>query len=302
MQSILAVTGASVTVANLSLSAGSGKGGWILQVDGAQDFTVLDNYLTGGDTDSAMGIQVRNSSGKILGNYVTRGGCGMCVFGDDVSSPASVLVIGNRSVRNFEGGLLLSGSSDSPSGSLSAVVCGNDLSENNSFPNAQNANFFSFGIRLFLILNTGNLNRSGSVTATVCNNTITNNSAGAVVDAGFSFRTQNSIFDPRLYTGRFKLTFANNRISRNIRTPAIISFTRFTASNNPAQLDPADRAQSYKYLESAIYEITYSNGELDGYWFDHPETEPIDRRTLNNVLRINRNDISPGKYIPYFRY
>ena len=158
IQSLLVVGSASdeivverVTVANLSLNAGSGNGGRILRVDQVQNFTVLDNYVTGGRTDASMGIYVSRSSGQILGNYVTRAGCGMCIEAGDVSSPASVVVSGNRSVSNHEGGVLLSGSSGSPSGSLSAVVCGNDLSDNNSQPNSDNANFFSFGLRLFVI-------------------------------------------------------------------------------------------------------------------------------------------------------
>ena len=307
IQSLLVVGSASddivierVTVANLSLNAGSGHGGRILGVNQVQDFTVLDNYVTGGRTDASIGIYVSRSSGQILGNYVTRGGCGMCILAGNVSSPASVVLSGNRSVSNQEGGVLLSGSYSSPSGSLSAVVCGNDLSDNNSQPNSDNPNFFSFGLRLLVISNTGNLDQtSGSVTATVCKNRIRNNSAGIVMDAGFPFRTQNSAFDPRQYTGSFDLTFADNEIIGNIRTPALISFTRFTASNTPAQLNPIGKRLSYRYLEDSIYDITYSNGELDGYWLDHPETDLFDGRTLKNVLRINGNEIINGRYIPY---
>jgi hypothetical protein len=137
------------------------------------------------------------------------------------------------------------------------VVCGNDLSDNNSQPNSDNANFFSFGLRLFVINNTGNLDQtSGSLTATVCNNTIRNNSVGVVMDAGFAFRTRNSVFDPRRYSGTFDLTFAGNEIIGNIRTPALISFTRFTASNTPAQLNPSETL-SYKYLENSIYDNVF---------------------------------------------
>ena len=119
------------------------------------------------------------------------------------------------------------------------------------------------------------------------------------MDAGFAFRTQNSAVDPRLYTGTFDLTFADNDMIGNTCTPAFISFTPFTASNTPAQLNPVGRLLSYKYLESSTYDITYSNGELDGYWVDHPETDPFDARTLKNVLRINGNEILNGRYIPY---
>src|SRR6185295_351803 len=126
MQSILAVSSSSVTVENLSFNAGSGHGGWIVRVDQVQDFSLVNNYVTGGSTDSAMGIHVSRSSGNIVGNYVTRGGCGVCIVADEVSSPSEVMVIGNRSVRNEEGGLALIGGPNSPPGSLSAVVCAND--------------------------------------------------------------------------------------------------------------------------------------------------------------------------------
>jgi hypothetical protein len=300
MQSILAVSSSSVTVENLSFNAGSGHGGWIVRVDQVQDFSVVNNYVTGGSTDSAMGIHVSRSSGRILGNYVTRGGCGICIVADDVSSPAEVMVIGNRSVRNEEGGLALIGGPNSPPGSLSALVCANDLSDNNSQPNSRNANFFSFGLRLFLMSNTDKRTETaGSVKAAVCNNRITNNSAGVVIDAGFAFRTRNATFDPGRYTGSFEVTFSNNQIHQNTRTPTLISFTRFTASNTPTQLNPAGNTQSFKYVEGSLYNITYYNGELDGYWFDNPETDPIDGRVLNNVLRINGNEIRSGRFIPY---
>ena len=123
IQSLLAVGSASddivverITVANLSLNAGSGNGGRILRVDQVQEFTVLDNYITGGRTDASIGMYVSRSSGQILGNYVTRAGCGMCIVAGDVSSPTSVLISGNRSVSNQEGGVLLSGSSRFPLG------------------------------------------------------------------------------------------------------------------------------------------------------------------------------------------
>ena len=186
MRSILALSSPNVTVENLSFDAGSGHGGWVVRVDQVQDFTLVNNYVTGGNTDSAMGIHVSRSSGKILGNYVTRGGCGICIVADDVSSPA-----------------------------------------------------------------------------------------------------------------RFELTFANNQIHQNTHTPALISFTRFTASNTPAQLNPFGNAQSFKYVESSFYDLTYFNGELDGYWFDNPETDPVDGRVLNNVLRIHGNEIHSGRFIPY---
>ncbi len=59
-------------------------------------------------------------------------------------------------------------------------------------------------------------------------------------------------------------------------------------------------ARSNKYLQSSVFDITYGKGELDGFWFDHPEDEPIDGRRLGNVLRINGDEIPNGRFIPVF--
>jgi hypothetical protein len=66
-------------------------------------------------------------------------------------------------------------------------------------------------------------------------------------------------------------------------------------------LNPIGRPLSYKHLENSIYDVTYSNGELDGYWLDHPATDLFDGGTLKNALRINGNEILNGRYIPYSR-
>ena len=95
--------------------------------------------------------------------------------------------------------------------------------------------------------------------------------------------------------------FANGWIKTTRDDWVPLAKARFTASNAPAQLNPVGRPLSYKYLENAIYDITYSSGELDGYWLDHPETDSVDGHTLKNVLRINGNDVLNGRYVPYSR-
>jgi hypothetical protein len=45
-------------------------------------------------------------------------------------------------------------------------------------------------------------------------------------------------------------------------------------------------------------EIADLDGELAGYWFDHPATDPVDGRTLNNHLFINGAEIANGRNLP----
>ena len=59
------------------------------------------------------------------------------------------------------------------------------------------------------------------------------------------------------------------------------------------QMDPSKRPTSYKYLQSAIYDVRYDDGSLDGYWVDHPVVDPIDQRILNNRLIVNGLEILP---------
>jgi hypothetical protein len=59
------------------------------------------------------------------------------------------------------------------------------------------------------------------------------------------------------------------------------------------QMDPSKRPTSYKYLQSATYDVRYNDGSLDGYWLDHPVIDPIDRRILNNHLIVNGLEIQP---------
>jgi len=82
---------------------------------------------------------------------------------------------------------------------------------------------------------------------------------------------------------------AGNTISASKTTPALISFTRNTAAEFPQQL------KTFKYLQDSIITITDPTADLSGYWFDHPATDPIDGRILNNSLKLNGSTIPNGK-------
>ena len=119
----------------------------------------------------------------------------------------------------------------------------------------------------------------------VINNTITNNSLGVSVDAGFPFRT-----DQRLWTASFRTTFTGNTISGSKLAQALITFTR-----NSTAIFPGELKKDFKYLQGSTFTISDPGGDLNGYLFDHPATDPIDGRFLNNTLKVNGVKIPNGR-------
>jgi hypothetical protein len=123
-----------------------------------------------------------------------------------------------------------------------------------------------------------------NITVNATDNKITNNSIGVSIDAGFSYRA-----DPRLFTAGLSATFAGNTISASKNTPALILFTYLTAAEFPRGL------KTFKYLQDSVITITDPTADLSGYWFDHPATDPIDGRMLNNSLKLNGQTIPNGR-------
>lgn len=284
------LSGLSVEISRFKIDVGNAPtanlGNGIL-VERVQDFVIRDNYLTGG---AFQGIQATASSGKIQGNYITQVGCGACIFAGSTTSPANVTFSGNRSRNNLFGGVLLNGSgiSDPAFDRLSAVVDGNDLSDSNANVGQ------GFGVRVIVVRHDPpNPGDSGNVTATISNNRIHNNRFGFSIDAGFPYRTFGGNPDPRLHKGTLNLSIRDNDVNGNLKAPALISFTRNTATLTPSQLS------QWKYLEHSTFEITDSDGDLNGYWFDHPVSDPIDGRLLQNILRINGVEIPNGRFVPF---
>ena len=287
------LTGQGVAVSKFSFNVGNAPTanlGSDIFVERVQDFTISDNYVTGG---AFSGIETRAASGKIRGNHITRVGCGTCIVAGSNSSPANVIFSGNRSVNNFFGGVALLGGgiTDASTDRLWAVVEGNDLSDSNTNPTAGQG----FGIRVMVVRHDPpDLGPTGNVTATISNNRISNNKLGVSIDAGFPYRTVMGSADPRLHNGTLNLSLVGNEVVANLMAPALISFTRNTATLTPGQL-----TTQWKYLERSTFDITDPDGNLNGYWFDHPVTDPVDGRTLQNTLRINGAVIPNGRYVPF---
>lgn len=298
-QSLISITrtspllsGQGVEVSKLTLDGGNaptatlGTGIFVKLV---QDFVIRNNYVTGG---AFQGIQTTASSGKIQGNYISQVGCGACILAGSTASPANVIFSGNRSNNNFFGGVLLNGAgiSDPAFDRLSAVVDGNDLSDSKANPVMSQG----FGVRVIVVRNDPpNPGDSGNVTATISNNRIRNNRFGFSIDAGFPYRTFEGNRDSRLHKGTFNLSLHHNEVADNLLAPALISFTRNSATLAPSQFS------QWKYLEHSTFDITDSDGELNGYWLDHPVFDPRDGRLLQNILWINGVEIPNGRYVPF---
>jgi Right handed beta helix region len=289
------LSGQGVEVSKLTLDGGNAPTaarGTVIFVRLVQDFVIRNNYVTGG---AFQGIQTTASSGKIQGNYITQVGCGACIFAGSTTSPANVTFSGNRSNNNFFGGVLLNGAgiSDPAFDRLSAVVDGNDLSDSKANPVVSQG----FGVRVIVVRHDPpDQGTSGNVTATISNNRISNNRFGFSIDAGFPYRTfptGTSNPDARLHNGTLSLSLKDNEVIGNLMSPALISFTRNSATLAPSQLT------QWKYLEHSTFDITDSDGELNGYWLDHPVFDSIDGRLLQNILRINGVEISNGRYVPF---
>jgi hypothetical protein len=117
------------------------------------------------------------------------------------------------------------------------------------------------------------------------------NGLGICIDAGHADRA-----NPLLNNGSIAATFQNNVVSSSSLNSSILSFTSYLAALKPQQLLVADALStippSYKYLQQSTYTLTHT-GELSGVWIDHPVQDPVDCRTLCNILQINGVDMPP---------
>jgi hypothetical protein len=93
------------------------------------------------------------------------------------------------------------------------------------------------------------------------------------VDAGFPFRA-----DQRFWTASFRTTLTGNTISGSKQAPVLITFTR-----NSTAIFAGELKKNFKYLQGSTITVSDPGADLNGYWFDHPATDPIDRRFLNNL-------------------
>ena len=254
-----------VTVKNVTLQGGTGA---VLVVARVQGFVVKSNLLRGG----SLGMDVAESSGAIVGNHMTgNGACGACIAAGSPSSPARVEFVGNRSVANGAGGVLVNGGAPTTPAAdadhLEVIIKDNDLSNHTAVN-------FGFGVRIFTIRKDnglpGDAQYQGHIRAVIKDNRMVGNEMNYVIDAGFPYRQWGSATpracDPRTYTGTFDIVLRDNDVGPS-RIPSVVTFTRITATVNPATLP------SWQYLHGATYTIDDPAGELGAFRLDHPAND-----------------------------
>jgi hypothetical protein len=284
-----------VTIADLTLE---GVGFNNIDIIKTQGFTVRNCVIT---KSGSIGIATHLSSGRISGNYVTGAVAGIIAFAGNSGSPANVEVVGNRSVKNSNGGFLANGSATGIpefADELNVVVKDNDFSENMA------TLLNSFGIRIYLIRRDLHVDldtqETGNVRALIQGNRLFGNRIGISIDAAFPYRRVGSECDTRVYTGTFDITLKGNELTGSLLTPALIAFTRNTAALNQGQLG------SWQYLHGATYRIEDPDGTLAGYWLDHPQHDPFlgpcpadaTNESLGNTLIYNGEEVPNGRSVP----
>jgi hypothetical protein len=90
---------------------------------------------------------------------------------------------------------------------------------------------------------------------------------------------------------RVRGQFSNNVLEDNARAPAFFTFTSFFVWCCGASL------KDTKYIQDSSFQITDLDGELVGYDYDNPVTDPFDGTMLNNTLTVNGVVIPPGTKI-----
>lgn len=259
-----------------------------------QDYWVADNVFRG---SARLGFLSVASSGRATGNYATGArGAGLLFLGGYPTSPSNVVVQGNRSVGNINGGMVLNGASISIpelGDQLNATVRDNDLSGQTG-PEA-------VGLRLYPLRRDigapGDSQSSGNIKALVADNRIQGNRIGIAIEAGFTYRRVGTLCDSRVYSGTIDVELADNTLAGNQYAPALVSFTKDSVAFSPATLP------LWQYLHGATYTISDRDGELEDAWIDHPASDPFlgpcpgdaTNEALGNVLIYNGVVLPNGK-------
>jgi hypothetical protein len=275
-----------------------------IRVDRVLRFVLSQNLITRSD----IGIYTTRASGTIAGNFIRDGASGVAAKGGSRAHPSQYLIAGNRSVASASSGIVIeadglglqidvganqvalepmpsSESREDPPMTTVATVVDNDCSDNSSA-----------GLKCFLyappqkpinpLLSSGTVVPQLTVTASG-NSFHRNGTYGLVVEGNNVFRSINYPL-----TGQFHGQFLNNSFADN--TPAQALFT-FSALN--ISLGDTESLKFIKYLQDATFDITDLDGELAGFDYDNPVTDPFDGTVLNNTLVVNGTVIPPGTKI-----
>jgi hypothetical protein len=298
--------GDDVTVSGFHLDfLGHGQSGFPSGVrpDRVSGFVIRRNLIT----RTALGIYATRASGTIEGNLIIEGFSGVAAKGGSRQHPSQYRIAGNRRVAGQSSGFVIeadglaaqidvganrveleplpsSETRDDPPFTTDAIVVDNDCSDN-----------AGAGMKCFMyapaikpidpLVSNGTVVPRMRVAAT--GNTFRRNGTyGLVVDANDALRSIN-----RPLTAEFTGLFQNNTLADNQPAGALFTFTAVAVSIGRASL------KDIKYLQNATYDITDLDGELAGYDYDNPVTDPFDGTVLNNTLIVNGAVIPPGRKI-----
>jgi hypothetical protein len=279
-----------VTIANLTVQGWTARG-TALAVVRTQRFTLHDNIIVGPAFNGITAF----GSGAVRGNYVSGAMCGICIGAGNAESPSVVTVQGNRSIRNTGAGLTLNGVGTwlrEFADQLDATVVGNDLSDNTG--TVQSA-----GLRLFVIRkdtnSIPNMQSTGHIRAVVRGNRLRRNTIGLLIDAGFPYRIQATRCDPRTFSGALDIALAGDAISENT-TASLVTFTRSVAALT-------GNYAPWQYLHNSTFTVSDPGGEIAGFRYDHPGTDPYigvcpndaTHELLSNRLFYNDREIAPDR-------
>jgi hypothetical protein len=269
-----------------------------IYADRVSDFAIHHNLLRHGD----QGAQTRLASGMFEANICpSNNSVGIFTTGGSMVHPASVTLLRNRSTQNGRGAAVFAVASfvaldlgantlrleplqmsydiNNPEdqqnipGTLEATIEGNDFSDNSLF-----------GLRcafyppFYYTTVDATQPITGSLSVTVRDNGLNRNvDYGILVDAANASRSNS-----RQLTGTFEGTFEGNALIGNGRNASAFGFTNVEASIGRLS------RQDYKYMQESTFEVADLDGELQGFDYDHPLSDPFDDSpVVGNVLIYN---------------
>jgi hypothetical protein len=288
-------------------------GGIDIYIDRVSKFSIRRNLLR----HALVAAQARLASGMFEANFAGPSravdATGIHATGGSVVHPARVTMRHNRSTQNVFGAALhalanfvkLDLGANSVSleplqmtydiqnredqrnipGTLEAVIESNDFS-GNSFVGLRCGFFPPF----YYTTADSEQPVGGSLTVIVRGNRISRNSEyGIIVDPSNPRRS-----DTRRLTGTFGGTFEDNMLIENGRNASVFAFTNVWASIGTL------RRQDYKYVQESTFQVADLDGELEGFDYDHPLTDPFDGSPVvgnaliyNGEVQINGIRIAP---------
>jgi hypothetical protein len=290
---------------------GENNEGLGIVVDRVFDFALLDNAFI----HTFIAIITRLSSGVVDGNYfLGNSGIGPGIGGGSINHPAKVTLSRNRSTKTYNSGADIRGEPslraldlgantltleplqllfdrNSPQDAanipdtLDVLVSNNDFSGNGT----SGLVCFAYAFNPLFGYTTADPSqpKTSVIQATVVGNTFNGNGAyGFLAEAGGSLRS-----NPRALTRTLAGTFTQNTLQGNGRAGTLFDFIAADVSLGAASI------QSFKYLQNSSYQLTDLDGELAGFDYDNPATDPVSGTVLNNTLSVNGAVIPSGTKI-----